>query len=154
MFVRMRKLHNQRGDSIVEVLLAIAIAASVLAITYSIMNRNLLTVRDNQERIEATKLLQGQIEALRNLNNTNPTSIPAAGTNFCLKNDGTPQTIAGGSPTANVTADTWANYTGECTNGFYHLGITTANNGTYRFYVGWDRLGNGPRDQIIMAYKK
>src|SRR5690606_39104613 len=78
---------REAGDTIVEVLIAIAVVSSVLAITYSIMNRNLLTMRDNQERTEAMKLAQGQIEALRAKWGTNEGQAAVtdkAGNGFCV----------------------------------------------------------------------
>lgn len=135
MFAKMHKPLHQKGDTIVEVLLSIAIVASVLAVTYSIMNRNLLTTRNNQERIEATKLLQGQIEGLRNLNNNSPASIPAANTTFCIRDNGTVQT-------------------GICTSGLYRLSIVSSNNVTFRFTASWDRLGSGAAPQIVMVYRR
>ena len=56
---------SQRGDTIVEVLIAMAVASSVLGITYATMNRNLLITRGAQERTEAAKLAQGQLEILK-----------------------------------------------------------------------------------------
>lgn len=55
----------QRGDTIVEVLICIAIAGMILAGAFVVSNRSQLGVRDSQEHAEASKLLQSQLEQLR-----------------------------------------------------------------------------------------
>ena len=156
MIVRLRKtMLKQRGDTIIEVLIAIAVASSVLAITYATMNRNMLTIRDSQERTEATKLLQGQIEALRQMSIDNPAMLATANTNFCMDSNGsTPQAVTGGSPAVSLMADNWANYTGACvSDSIYHIVITTSDHKIYKFYVRWDRVGSSNRDEINMVYR-
>jgi prepilin-type N-terminal cleavage/methylation domain-containing protein len=151
---RLRKLSLlQRGDTIIEVLIAVAVVSSVLGITYAAMNRNMLIIRSSQERTEAVKLLQGQIEALRQMSIASPSLLPAANVNFCMKADGSAPTVISGSPVA-LDADNWANYIGVCTsNSLYHTVITTTDGATYKFYARWDRLGGNGRDEIIMVYK-
>jgi type II secretory pathway pseudopilin PulG len=56
---------NQRGDTIVEVLLAMAVLGMVLGTSFGIVNRSLATGRDAQERSEASKLTESQIEKLK-----------------------------------------------------------------------------------------
>jgi Tfp pilus assembly protein PilV len=141
---------GQKGDTIVEVLIAMAVAASVLALSYSTMNRNLLITQDSQERTEASKLAQGQIEALRQI-----ATLPAASVNLCINTDGSTQTITGAP---NVTAtglslDDFTKYTGQCTNGLYHIALTSPNQKDYHIYVRWDRIVNGERDEVIMVYR-
>lgn len=61
----MLTLHNKRGDTIVEVLIALAVLGSVLVGGYSIATRSINSVRASQERGEALKVAEGQIEQLR-----------------------------------------------------------------------------------------
>jgi len=56
---------NRRGDTIVEVLIAIAIVSLVLTAAYVISNKNTVAIQANQERIQAQHLVEAQIEALR-----------------------------------------------------------------------------------------
>lgn len=56
---------NQRGDTIVEVLIALAIISSVLAGAFFVTNRSAQNVRDTEEHAQALQLLQGQIELVR-----------------------------------------------------------------------------------------
>ncbi len=56
---------KQRGDTIIEVLLAMAVLGMVLGTSFGIVNRSLATGRDAQERSEATKLAESQLEKLK-----------------------------------------------------------------------------------------
>gem|GEM_PF-750790 len=56
---------RQRGDTIIEVLLAMAVLGMVLGTSFGIVNRSLATGRDAQERSEATKLAESQLEKLK-----------------------------------------------------------------------------------------
>ncbi len=56
---------HEKGDSIVEVLIALAIISSVLVSAFAITTKNVQSLQDNQERIQAQNLVQGQIESLR-----------------------------------------------------------------------------------------
>ena len=62
--IAMSKL-KQSGDTLIEVLLAIAILSSVLAGSYSITRKSLRIAQASQDRIYGLKLLEGQVEMLR-----------------------------------------------------------------------------------------
>lgn len=55
----------QRGDTLVEVLVSMLIVSLVLTGAYVTTNRSTLAIRDSQERTEALKLVQGQLEQVR-----------------------------------------------------------------------------------------
>jgi prepilin-type N-terminal cleavage/methylation domain-containing protein len=57
--------HGQRGDTIVEVLIAMAIISLVLTAAYVTSNRNTILIQSSQEREQAQRLVEGQIEMLR-----------------------------------------------------------------------------------------
>lgn len=151
---------RESGDTIVEVLIAIAVVSSVLAITYSIMNRNLLTMRDNQERTEAMKLAQGQIEALRARWGTvdGREAIEEKGGNgFCVSPDAPSEaeslpSLNGAAPAANPGDEDLSEYVPECVSSdIYHIGIRRQSGATYQVTVRWDSL-NGGRGQVALAY--
>lgn len=155
---------NQKGDTIVEVLIAMAVVGSVLGITYVTMNRNLLTTRDAQERTEASKAAQGQIEAFKALSDTG-TAFPGT-TSFCI-NGTTTVDLGGTAPTSNLDNDNFdtVNYpvtpvsgTGQngCVSSFYHLAIKRDATDTklWRFYVRWDQVDGKGRNQVIMVYRR
>lgn len=60
-----RLIHNQNGDTIVEVMLAIVIVGMVLVASYSASARALRTGRFAQEQTEALKLAESQIEKIK-----------------------------------------------------------------------------------------
>jgi Tfp pilus assembly protein PilV len=59
------RVHYEAGDTIVEVLVAIVIVATILGGAYVTASHSLLNVRESQERGEALNLAEGQVEALR-----------------------------------------------------------------------------------------
>ncbi len=69
----MKKLYLQRGDTIIEVLLSIAILSVILVGAYVSVNTSTLTLRDSQEHAEALTIAQSQVESLiawyTNINN-------------------------------------------------------------------------------------
>ena len=151
----MRSWNAQRGDTIVEVLIAIAVASSVLAVIYSTMNRNLLITRDTQERAEATKIVQGQMELLKA--HVDNGDVTVNNGTFCL-DASSPTAVAGftGTPT-NTLPEDFSHYPANCKgkglSGLYNIAVV-ANSGLYKIYVRWDNVqGTGTQDQVVMVYK-
>lgn len=86
----LRKL-AERGDTIVEVLVCLAIIGSTLTISYGLARRSLQQVRDAQERQEMTTISQGELERLHRFidkNNSKRTdfidSATGLGLIFCI----------------------------------------------------------------------
>lgn len=96
MKVRLLKTKQLRGDTIIEVLICIAIVGLVIGGSYALASRSLRQGISAGERTQAVKLAEGQIEALKfrqqNSSNDPPTSVwsnfvTSATTNpknFCL----------------------------------------------------------------------
>jgi type II secretory pathway pseudopilin PulG len=63
---------NDLGDTIIEVMIVLAVLAMALSISYATANRSLLDIRQAQENEQATELVQGEVEELRTL--TSPSS--------------------------------------------------------------------------------
>ena len=59
------KFLNQKGDTIVEVLLAVGVLGLVLTISYGLANRNTQYDITSRERVEALKYSEEQVEMLR-----------------------------------------------------------------------------------------
>lgn len=101
---------NQRGDTIVEVLFALAVLGAVLGSSYVVVNRNVKTNQSSQERLAAVKIAESQLERLKVASVTNPAiltsndicltetnQVEASSSNLC-------RVDAAGSPTTDVLA--------------------------------------------------
>jgi prepilin-type N-terminal cleavage/methylation domain-containing protein len=66
---------RQRGDTIVEVLIAIAVISMVLAGAYATTNRSLLATRAAQERSNALKLVETQLEQIKGMSVADPDTL-------------------------------------------------------------------------------
>jgi prepilin-type N-terminal cleavage/methylation domain-containing protein len=75
-----RQSRRQAGDTIVEVLIAIAVVSLVLTSAYMVTNKNAQTMQAVQERTQAQKLVERQIELIRAAD-----SVPT--TTFCFTDD-------------------------------------------------------------------
>lgn len=141
---------GQKGDTLVEVLIAIAVVSSVLGIAYSVMNRNIATIRDNQERSEASKLASNQLELLKTGWQNDQNFLPGATGNFCISStinivtNPDPSNIAGG-----YHADCRLSVGG---NDIYRANIVPNGSNGYTVTISWDKIGGG-LSQVVMAYK-
>lgn len=80
--------YNQKGDTIVEVMIVLAILGLALSIAYTTANRSLANARQAQESSEATTILQSQVEGLRILASTDTTLLD--GNSFCVNTNTSP----------------------------------------------------------------
>jgi prepilin-type N-terminal cleavage/methylation domain-containing protein len=163
----------QAGDTIVEVMIALAIIGSVIAMAYATTTRSLRVGRQAQERGEALKLVEGQIEALKIFVSNSTTRAQAFdavylrdGTSeqsFCLSVAGTPTLTQQAMPAANVETDPiTTGYNTNCAVGQdarYKLAIERADTGsaptlqsTFTVRARWERIGGG-KDEIVILYK-
>lgn len=79
------KRPSQAGDTIVEVIIAVAVVATILVGAFITTNRSTHTVRDAEEHAEALQFLQGQVELLRAAADTSGALTGAnLGTPFCF----------------------------------------------------------------------
>jgi prepilin-type N-terminal cleavage/methylation domain-containing protein len=90
MFIGRSYPASQRGDTIVEVLIAMAVITMVLAGAYVVTNRSLSATRSAQERTIALKLAESQLEQVKALAAASPDNIfgAAAPSPFCISNVG------------------------------------------------------------------
>lgn len=135
----------QRGDTIIEVLISIAIIALALAISYSLANRSLRTGLSANARTEAAAIAQGQLELLKNarytasdlsaFNSSYKTSTP-----FCMNPNGN------GKATSS-----------QCLSGGYTTTITYQNaTNSFLLTTQWDSFNAdspGGRDRLVVYYR-
>jgi type II secretory pathway pseudopilin PulG len=131
----MKKLNNI-GDTIVEVLLAIAIVSAVLGGAFLSVNTSLNGARQAQERGEAMKLLEGQIERLKEAAKLPASPVFTTTGPFCINNA---QAIAAGGCLQGNPAR-------------YTLTITRSGN-TFTALAEWDKVDGGARDRVQLIYR-
>lgn len=147
---------SAKGDTIVEVLVAIAVMSTVLAGAYAISNRNSSAIRQAQEHAEALQIAQTQVEQLKVLaliSNTDIFSRTAnPGNGFCTFNPGS----------GDLEEYDDSDPSNKCivNNGIdYRVSISRENTAApqYKFTVRvrWDSI-NGPagqEDNVELSYK-
>jgi len=175
------RMRRQRGDTLVEVMIATAVAAALLGGAYATVSHTVGNTRQAQEHGEALGIAQAQIEAL-------PAALAAApntlntGTPFCLNTgvsnpryadwdpnaggqsegpDNAPKLFTGGSfDELNVhNGPAVRYYPTDCqglgTGGYYRVGVQYfgTNGGYYRVYVTWPSATGSGDDQVTLSYK-
>ena len=80
------KTNLQRGDTIIEVLMSMSIIGLVLASAFAIANRSYAVGISAQERTEALKIAESQVELLRLASDQTSSDLlnPVAGQLFCI----------------------------------------------------------------------
>jgi type II secretory pathway pseudopilin PulG len=126
---------NNRGDTIVEVLICMALVSLVLGSAYVTVNHNLRDIRSAQERGEVLELVRGQFEQLRDWSATDTNVVTSMATRFCMVN---------GAPVGLPPA-TFCNGMG-----IYKVSITRSAN-TFTAIATWDKVGGGT-ENLTMSY--
>jgi prepilin-type N-terminal cleavage/methylation domain-containing protein len=138
----MRKAHTlrlrQAGDTIVEVLIAIAVISLVLAGAYATVHKSTAIMQNTQERGQAQKYVEQQIELMREYYSANKASYLAA-SDWCI------------GPTGSVNAGN------PCTMpdpAAYKIVINSvaATPGTFEISAKWDSLTGTPSN-VTMYYR-
>ena len=148
-------LKNQQGDTIIEVLITIAIISLVLVGAYVATNKNTQSLQNTQERTTAQKLVNGQVESLYT-NRTNP----IGGSFTCYGQSGAP--ASGNGCIVSNLAGSGATYTIEITaaNGSQSAaahgagcGVPSTASSTYVVCAYWTSLGgNANNDNNLTMY--
>lgn len=137
----------QRGDTLVEVMIAIAVVSLVLGGAFVATNRNLQQTRSAQERGNAQKLVESQIEQIKNLASTNPNAIFGTGlpANYCISSAGA--VVASNNAACAVDA------TGQATSAepVYRLTVTR-NGNTFTVQNIWSSVTGGS-NTVEMKYR-
>lgn len=145
---------SQRGDTIVEVLIAIAVAGAVIGGAYSLVNATTKNNLAAQERSAATKVAESQVEMLRAYVGTGK-SLPLTG-NFCMYE--TSGVVAVATFTEALPSVNNSGYPPDCLVDYgnatdrYVAGIARGDDSAFIVYVNWDSPNN-TRAQVSLAYK-
>lgn len=151
---------SDRGDTIVEVLICILIISSVLAGAFATTNQSLRSVRSAQERSQAIRIAETQLERLRNLTLAD---VPA--TSFCMDvggvvtNDSTNKCYFDSSNALLTTTAVGTLSTSGPTNGYYshtdgvrYKVVIEKNGNLYTANIRWITL-NSELGRTTMYYK-
>jgi type II secretory pathway pseudopilin PulG len=166
----------QAGDTIVEVLIAMAIVSLVLVGAFVTSNKSTQATRDSQEHAEATQDIKTQIELARLAISSvaDQASDPTSSSTklFCIVQTGTSATIVpfdtsgyanNGASLLTLSSDTFQSYPATChqSAGGYSYYIVIENHitnptnvpaNTLLAHARWDNLGGG-RDEVSFAYR-
>lgn len=155
------KYSRERGDTIVEVLLSLAVLGAVLGAAYVVSNRNIITNRVSQERLEAVKLAETQFERLKIQASNNATVLDQSG--FCLPKGTTPgnevvdasdsrcHVNTNGDP---VTADVSPRYSMAIVRDAYVSVPNIPQAGTrFRITMTWDNVAGDGTDRLDSFYE-
>lgn len=145
---------GSRGDTIIEVLLAIAVMSMVLSVSYGLANRSSQSNRQAQERAEAQKIGEEQLELLRGYINEDTQWNNATDVCFMADNTATVE-----DETGQITDQT-SDCQGRGPGGRYNIKITVkepdAGNPdagyVYTVDTNWDNTKGGT-DQLALSYK-
>ena len=139
------RLHNQEGDTIVEVLIAAAIVGLILVVSFTIANSSLREIRMAQERSEAQRFAQAQVEQLDQLVVSTPAFVTAATPpipSFCFDSSG-------------AAIDSSSNDCKQGTESRYIISISrpsATSKNYFQVLVTWDGL-SGSTEKLTLDYK-
>lgn len=143
MLNRLRTARNQSGDTIIEVMVVVAILGLAFSIAYATANASVIKTRNAQEHAEALQYLNSQVELLRIASPDTITPIASLGA-FCMDtNTATPQSF----PNPVCSAGTGGRYQVQIN---YN---SASGQNIYTFQVDWAGIsGLGPQRERI-SYK-
>ena len=147
----------KRGDTIVEVLISIAVVSMVLAAAFVSANRSLNGSQQSQERTEAVKYTEEQVERLKAQAAVPGNTVFTIGSSFCFDSNGAQKSMP--SVVGDLSSDNFAAYESSgCVrppSNRYHLAITRdpSNVNTFNATTRWDRAGGGGRDEVRIIYR-
>jgi hypothetical protein len=146
----MKLFKNQRGDTIMEVLICVAVLSFVLSAAFALANRSSQANLQAGERGEAMKISESQVEKLKAfIGQSVAPVIPASG-DFCMYVDTSTNTLKT-LPVA--TPDDLTSYPSECRSGaFYNTYINRSGN-VYTAHTRWFSADGDGYDESTMVYK-
>ncbi len=136
---------QSRGDTIVEVMIALTILSFALTTSYSTVNRSMQSARNSQEHSEALQYLNSQVELARA--DAADVNLYNALTSFCM--NATAKPVALSDPACTTG-----------TEGFYKLSDTYVktpsfghNQDIFTFTVTWQGIGQFGQQTEQLSYK-
>jgi prepilin-type N-terminal cleavage/methylation domain-containing protein len=151
------RARRQAGDTIVEVMVVLAVLGLAISISYTTANRSLLDARQAQENAQASELLQSQVENLRALAVNGPSDpnyifiTTPPGQLFCIKADNTVGLTTKATPQAYCQYenlyDITISYTANPSNPAGVIG------GTFNLVATWPDVQGEGSDTVTLSYR-
>jgi Tfp pilus assembly protein PilV len=155
----MKKL-NQIGDTIVEVLIALTILAMAVGTAYAISSKSIKSAQQAQERTQASKLVEGQIDTLKYLSESQDTvdvAVFAEAKNFSNGAHCINSTTTDGQTTITAVklTDADPNISGLCKiDDRFNISFTyDSDNRIFSVRADWDSLGSSTQESVVMEYR-
>jgi hypothetical protein len=158
----MKKTRWQKGDTIIEVLISITVLSLILTMSYALANRSTLGNRQSQERGEGFKHSASQMERLKAYaSQTSTPNLPAAGSKFCMRNDGTPTVAITGAIPTDPQQEDFSAFNDpslvDCKKDAYYYSYiergTGAQANTFTAHTRWAKVGGDGVDESTMVHK-
>lgn len=161
----MKMSMRQRGDTIVEVLIAILVVSSILAGAFVSARRSQSAIRQSQERVEALNVAEGQMERVKALaQSANSGGLYGPGTEgqpFCVKLDTNERVAETGTPPSDLSTDTFDTttvYNGDCqiipnAGVPYYVHIVRDSSNTFTVRVRWDGVNGIGKQEVMLALR-
>ena len=152
----MKKL-NQIGDTIVEVLIALTILAMTIGIAYAISNKSIKRAQQAQERTQATKLVEGQIDKLKYLSESQNAADIAVFAEAKDSSNGShciDSTISDGQTTITAVRLNGSD-SGLCTKeNLFRISFSyNSDSRLFTVRADWDSLGSSNQENVVMEYR-
>lgn len=144
---------SSRGDTLVEVLIALAVMGSALGIGYAAASNSLTGTEQAQEHSVALKLAQSQAELLL-ANNTGDAIY--TGNPYCFSSAGAITTGFTASPPASANNDNLSEYPAACQqSSMYDVAISYGGspNDIFTITVRWPAINGHGNDNVELDYK-
>lgn len=142
----LRVRNNERGDTIVEVLISIAVVSLILGGAYVTTNNSLQATRSAEERSDGLKVVESQLESIKGLSVSDPDALYSTTGGFCVSNG-----VIRASTNAACKVDARGIQTANTTKAAYEISVVRTNS-TFVITNNWDALGGG-REKLQMTYK-
>lgn len=153
---------QQRGDTIVEVLIAILVVSVILSGAFVSARKSQSGIRQTEERVEALKVTEAQIERLKAVVSTSYASVvPTSDATFCVDSTNERVDISGGiKPLANDTLGASNDYHPAACNIAPAEGIIYYSTIEYKrasnsfiVYTRWDGAGGIGPQEVVLAIR-
>lgn len=141
---------TERGDTIVEVLIAISVMSLLIGGAFVLTNRSLQGTRAAQERLNALKLVESQLEQIKNFAADPTTSDLIFGSatpaSFCINSSGAVRLSSDSTCKMGISGNP------TTTEPIFNLSVSRSGN-TFTVVNSWNNSRGSGQDNVEMKYK-